>query len=334
MSTPDLCEGGSLMKPFKSHISDQMEAYIAYRRDLGFTDKHLRSNLRPLDRFMEQTSFNIQDINPLDFMAFKKSLKLEPRSINAIIIAARGLFDYLIRIQILEDNPLTDFPLQRENTFVPYIFSPSQTTRMLRAIYRKIRQTPKHFFNDLTAYTAIFLLAQCGMRISEPLRLKHHHCRKDDGTLYIEKTKFRKDRLIALPSAVIQHLNNYLAVKEALEIESQWLLPAPKGGQLRPNRIYAAFHQSLDDICLTSKRRVIGNTVFGPPTPHSLRHSFAVNTLNRIRSRGQDPQAALPILSAYMGHRKYRYTAVYLKFTDAEQRQQLLDFSIKALHDI
>jgi len=311
-----------------------MEAYIAYRRDLGFTDKHLRNTLRPLDRFMEQRGFNIQDLNPLDFMAFKKSLNLEPRSVNAIIIAARGFFDYLIRIQALTANPLTDFPLQKENAFVPYIFSPSQTTRMLRAIYRKIRPTPKHFFNDLTVYTAVFLLAQCGMRLSEPLRLKPHHYRKDDGTLYIEKTKFRKDRIIALPSTVIQHLNNYLAVKEALKIESLWLLPAPKGGQLHPNRIYAAFHQALDDICLISKRRLIGNTAFGAPTPHSLRHSFAVNTLNRIRSRGGDPQAALPILSAYMGHRKYRYTAVYLKFTDAKQRQQLLDFSIKALHDI
>jgi len=322
------------MKRFKSGSAEQLEAYIAYRRNLGFSDKHFRSMLRPFDRFMEETGLSIHQVNPLDFMAFKKSLKLEPRSINAMIIATRGFFDYLIRIQILEDNPLKDFPLQRENAFVPFIFSPSQTQRMLNAIHRKIRQTPKHFLNDLTVYTAVFLLAQCGMRLSEPLRLKQYHYRKDDGTLYIEKTKFRKDRLIALPFTVIQHLNNYLAVKEALQNESQWLMPAPKGGTLREDRIYAAFHQALDDICLKRKRRLIGNTVFGAPTPHSLRHSFAINTLQSIRSRGEDPQVALPILSAYMGHRKYRYTAVYLKFTDAEQRQQLLDFSIKALHDI
>jgi integrase/recombinase XerD len=322
------------MKPFKSCVAEHLDAYIDYRSNLGFTDKHLRSMLRPFDRFMEQAGLNIQDLNPLHFMDFKMSLTLEPRSINAIIIAARGFFDYLIRIQVLENNSLKDFPLQRENAFVPFIFSPSQTKRMLTAIHRKIRQSPQHFFNDLTVYTAVFLLAQCGMRLSEPLRLKHHHYRKDDGTLYIEKTKFRKDRLIALSSTVIQHLNNYLAVKESLQHESQWLLPAPKGGQLRENRVYAAFHKTLDDICLNRSRRVIGNTVFGSPTPHSLRHSFAVNTLNHIRSRGEDPQAALPILSAYLGHRKYRYTAVYLKFTDADQRQQLLNFSIKALHDI
>jgi len=322
------------MKHFKSGISEQLEAYVAYRGVLGFTDKNLRSNLRPFDLFMEETGLSIQRIRPLDFLTFKRSLKLEPRSVNSIIMAARGFFDYLIRIEMLEDNPIRDFPLQRENAFVPFIFSPSQIQRMLRAIHRKIRQDPKYFFNDLTVYTAVFLLAQCGMRISEPLRLKHHHYREDDGTLYIEKTKFRKDRLIAFSSTVIQHMNNYLSTKQALQNESQWLLPAPKGGMLHPNRIYAVFHEALNDICLKRKRRIIGNTVFGAPTPHSLRHSFAVNTLQSIRDRGEDSQSALPILSAYMGHRKYRYTAVYLKFTDADQRQQLLDFNMKGLQDI
>ena len=324
------------MKPFKSAIAQQMEAYIAYRKDLGFTDNHLRSALRSFDLFAAQTGLSIQQVNPLDFMDLKKSLKLEPRSINAIIIAARGFFDYLIRIQQLEDNPLKDFPMEKENAFVPFILSPAQTKRMLDAIHQKIRQNPKYFLNDLTVYTAIFLLAECGMRLSEPLRLKSHHYRKDDGTLYIEKTKFRKDRLIALSSTVIQHLKNYLSVKNTLksENESQWLLPAPKGGQLRSNRIYDAFHQAVKDIGIKTKRHLIGNTVFAAPTPHSLRHSFAVNTLECIRTRGDDPQDALPILSTYMGHRKYRYTAVYLKAIDARQRQQLFDFSIKAQHDL
>jgi len=56
--------------------------------------------------------------------------------------------------------------------------------------------------------------------------------------------------------------------------------------------------------------------------------------LERAGARGDDPQDALPILSSYMGHRKYRYTAVYLKAIDARQRQQLFDFSIKAQHDL
>ena len=49
---------------------------------------------------------------------------------------------------------------------------------------------------DLAVYLAILLLARCGMRISEPVRLLKHHYRQSEQTLYIEKTKFKKDRLI------------------------------------------------------------------------------------------------------------------------------------------
>jgi integrase len=74
--------------------------------------------------------------------------------------------------------------------------------------------------------------------------------------------------------------------------------------------------------------------VFGHPTPHSLRHSFAVNTLKAAKERGQDPQKVLPVISAYMGHSKYRYTALYLKVLDAERRSGFVDFAISHLEDI
>jgi integrase len=66
---------------------------------------------------------------------------------------------------------------------------------------------------------------------------------------------------------------------------------------------------------------------FGSPTPHSLRHSFAINTLKRIKDQGKSPQHALPVLAAYMGHRKYQYTAAYLKVRDAKHLAGLIDFA-------
>ncbi len=75
-------------------------------------------------------------------------------------------------------------------------------------------------------------------------------------------------------------------------------------------------------------RQVIGSTNFSGPTVHSLRHSFAVNTLKRVQARGRSPQNALPVLATYMGHVEYRYTVKYLKMIDANTRKQFLDFSI------
>jgi hypothetical protein len=47
---------------------------------------------------------------------------------------------------------------------------------------------------------------------------------------------------------------------------------------------------------ITQPRKKLGNIIFNPPTPHCLRHSFAVNTLKAIKERGASPQYALPVL--------------------------------------
>ena len=88
------------------------------------------------------------------------------------------------------------------------------------------------------------------------------------------------------------------------------------------------FRQALKNIGLDQPRRVIGNVNFLQPTPHSLRHSFAVGTLFKIKQRGESAQKALPVLAAYMGHRIYIYTSVYLRVADALSRKQLVDFTL------
>jgi integrase len=94
------------------------------------------------------------------------------------------------------------------------------------------------------------------------------------------------------------------------------------------SRIRHVFHKAVKDIGLDQQRRIIGNMNFSQPTPHSLRHSFAVNTLLSIKKRGQSPQNALPVLAAYMGHAEYKYTSVYLRVMDAMSRKNLVDFSL------
>jgi len=73
---------------------------------------------------------------------------------------------------------------------------------------------------------------------------------------------------------------------------------------------------------------------FGSPVPHSLRHSYAINTLNRIKARGISPQQALPVLATYMGHRKYQYTAAYLKVKGADDFAGLIAFTKSQLNVI
>ena len=182
---------------------------------------------------------------------------------------------------------------------------------------------------DMAIYLAIVMLARCGMRVNEPLRLLRHHYRADEGTVYIEKTKFRKDRLIPVPKAVLVEIENYLAARNILCTGDQnpFFLAGRKCRPLKDYHIRAAFHQAVNDIGLSRPKQTMGNMTFGAPVPHSLRHAFAINTLSRTTARGIPTQQVLPILATYMGHRKYQYTAAYLKVRNAGDVAGLIEFT-------
>jgi integrase len=278
---------------------------------------------------------------------------MQPSSVNTLLSAARVFFEYMVRRGYYKQNPLGDIPQLKKNTIVPFVFSPEQTDQLLSGVCKRFHHTKGLFLRNLAIYVAILLMARCGLRISEPLRLKRHHYRRDDdtiyiektkfnkdrliphyrrddGTIYIEKTKFNKDRLIPVPTAVMTQIDNYISVRKTLirNDQSPYLLVRENQQPLTDNQVRRLFIKALKDIGLDQPRRVVGNVNFTQPTPHSLRHSFAVATLLRIKQRGESAQNALPVLAAYMGHSEYKYTSVYLRVTDALSRKQLVDFTL------
>jgi len=317
------------MKPFESFLAPQIQEFIAYRQNLGYQISRSRSHLKTFDRYLKNQKIEKSLLPPSFFLQLRSNLKIEPRSINGILSSLRVFFQFLIRKGIYAQNPLQDIPELPENYSIPFIFSPQQTDQLLSAVCKRLRQTKRYYLNDLSQYMAILLMARCGLRISEPLRLKRHHYRPEEKTLYIEKTKFKKDRLIPLPLAVATDMENYLALRDALLVEQQnpFLLAGFKQKGLNDSTLRNHFHRAVEDIGLKQPRQIIGKMTFSAPTPHSLRHGFAVDTLNAVKSRGNCPQNALPVLAAYMGHREYRYTTQYLKVIDAKQRQQLFYFA-------
>jgi integrase len=323
-------------KPFKSEMAAYLEQYLSYRRGIGFTSGSLRTLLRAFDDYLKDHPTRVFDMTPAFFLSYKRNLSGCASTRNQKITAVRLFCDYLVRRELLSDNPVRDIPYDRENGFMPYILSPEETRRFIDRIAADIRREEAWYFKDLTVYTVIRMIAGCGLRISEPTRLTITDYRPDEGSIYIEKTKFNKDRLIPLPGEVKTELDNYLKVRRALlSVDGNpYLFPGNGDRKLGHKGIYDAFHKALDVLGDNMIREVIANMTFGHPTPHSLRHSFAVNTLKKIRDRGGSTQDALPILSAYMGHRKYRYTAVYLKYLDAEHRKNLVNFSIRHQEEI
>lgn len=318
------------MKNFDSFLAPQLNEYLSYRQSLGYTTRVSRAHLLVFDRYLRQTNAQWDCLQPFFFLEMRANLDMQSHALNRVFSSIRVFFHFLLRRHYVMENPLQDIPPLKENWIIPFVFSPEQTNQLLQTVCKSIRSSEKHFLTDLSIYLAILLLARCGMRISEPLKLMKHHYRKDDGTLYIDKTKFKKQRLIPVPKAAMREIENYLSVRRSVKPRDHnpYLIAGKNHSPLKPEQLRYVFHNSVKQIGLDQARKIIGNVNFSQPTPHSLRHSFAVNTLIKIKERGQSTQHALPILATYMGHSEYKYTSVYLRVADAQSRQNLVDFSL------
>ena len=263
------------MNKFESFLAQQLEQYVTYRHNLGYAMKASLSHLKTFDRYLKQKQAQQVLLQPSFFMGLQADLKIEPRSVNRIISSVRVFFNYLVRNGLYKQNPLKDIPYLPENDIMPYIFSPQQVNHLLSAVSNQIRKGSRRIYlKDLSGYMAMVLLARCGLRISEPLRLKLNHYRFDEKTIYIEKTKFKKDRLIPLPQSVAIELENYLAARRYLPAgsDNKYLLANSTGKGLTDNRVRTVFHRAVSDIGLKRPRQIIGNVNISSPTPHSLRH--------------------------------------------------------------
>jgi site-specific recombinase XerD len=324
------------VKRFKSFLDEYIEDFIEYRLQLGYSDKMLLCGLRVLDRYVADINATWASFDPLFFIRLRSDLKYENRSINTFFRTFKMFFKYLIRRDMIRENPIQEIAELPENQIIPFIFSPEETDLLLETVIKLIRKTERYYLADFSGYISFLLMARCGLRISETFNLLKSNYRPDERTIYIEKTKFKKDRLIPIPKSVSCEINNLLKVRRLFLSADDHTLLLIKGNGKGLVRHYMdrKFNKVISIINLDQPRKIIGATNFSNPTRHSLRHSFAVNTLKRIKQQGKSPQNALPVLAAYMGHSEYKYTTKYLRVLDAEHRRQMLDFSMLKSGDI
>ena len=319
------------MNKLKSFLAKDIINFINFRKDIGYTYDKYQNIFTSFDRYVHENEVNLNDMTPAFFLKFRSDLSVEPETINRMFIILRAFFDYLIRIERISINPLTDISALKPKTYVPYVFSPQHVENLLQVIEKKIRSKSElTFLRDLAAYSAISLMAYCGLRISESLKLKDEHYRKDERTIYIEKTKFNKDRLLPLPDSAVIVIDNYQSVRNSIikQQKFSYLFTTSSQGIIKNHTIYKTFQNAMKDLKVDPLRYQVGNITFGQPIPHSLRHSFAINTLRGACKNGRNPENVLPILAAYMGHSDYSYTMKYLKVLNSEHRSGWVDFCI------
>ena len=184
---------------------------------------------------------------------------------------------------------------------IPHIYSQEDIRRLMDAA---ASLSPPGTIRPLTFTTLFGLLAATGMRISEALALRLSDITRDG--LIIEKTKFKKSRLLALHPSTRRALDTYLDVRLRVATENAALLIGNTGEAVAYPTVIAVFLRLARSIGLRGSER-------GGPRIHDLRHTFAIRSLERCPRSAAAVSRHIVGLSTYLGHAHVTDTYWYLQ---------------------
>lgn len=190
--------------------------------------------------------------------------------------------------------------LARDTTdFVPRIVSEAEMAAIL-AVADRDASEPRRLL--------LRLLWCCGMRIGEACALTVSDLDIDVGTILIRHAKGDRTRLLPISESLREYAAGYLD-RHMLTDGALPLMPTGRGNPPRPGNAGAMLRPIFDRAGVLTRDGT-------PIRPHDLRHSYAVHALEKMVDDGIDVYAALPLLSAYMGHADIHSTEYYLRFTE------------------
>ena len=187
----------------------------------------------------------------------------------------------------------------------PYLVSVPDIRKLLTVA---LSIGPAGTIAPLTWHHLFGLIAATGLRIGEALALTLDDITSDG--LVVRDTKFGKTRMVALHLTTWDALNDYLEARLKEKTPDRHLFVIATGR--RPSRGHAShvFRTVAAQAGIREPGAARG------PTPHSLRHSFAVRSLENLAPDAKADRHMLA-LATYLGHVDVSSTYWYLEATPA-----------------
>jgi integrase len=292
---------------FSSPLGSLLKKYNDHKRACGYKYDSGEYNAQQLDKFAASFPNSTNRLTKELVEAYIASRPGEKQMTQSHRISTVRCFGkYLVRCGIeAYVQPYGTLAIAKYG-FVPRVFSEEEAAQLLSAADSLPRRANSPF-RHIVIPMMFRMIYGCGLRISEAINLTAEDVDLDTGIILVRAAKFNKDRYVPMAHSLLDKCKNYSALMAVKVRTKSPFFPSPSESFYSRSTIGHAFHQ-----CLT----IAGTPHFDDgPTVHSLRHSFACQSLLKWDKEGKDVNAMLPYLSAYMGHENLLGTERYLRMT-------------------
>ena len=260
----------------KKYSSNTIEAY--------------RNDLNVFARFLID-EFDVTNINNTNYTYIRSWIVdlvnkgISNRSINRKITSLNSYFKFVLKIDLINENPLTNHKALKTQKKIQLPFSEYEMLSVLDL------DNYEDNFTGIRDRLIIDLFYTTGIRRIELIQLKISDLNINNKHLKV-LGKRNKERIIPLIDSTINILNKYLSYRDELKSEETFLFITNKGKPVYEKLIYRIINKYFDTISTKVKK-----------SPHIIRHSFATHLLNN----GADLNSVKDLL----GHSSLAATQVY-----------------------
>jgi integrase/recombinase XerC len=205
------------------------------------------------------------------------------RSVNRKLSCLRSFLKWAQREKHIGENPMLKITAPKQTKRLPSFVKQSELEK------EKLLPLFTSDFDGKRDQLMIELFYQTGIRLSELINLQE----KDISSGSIKVLgKRNKERIIPISDELKAQIQQYIQIKKATELRSEFLLVLNNDNKLYPKFVYRKINYYLGAVTSMEKR-----------SPHILRHTFATHMLNN--------GAGLEVLKDILGHANLSATQVY-----------------------
>ncbi len=281
--------------PVETLPSALLERFLdALWMERGLSDHTLaayRRDLQGLARWLEQHGgIALEAATRQDLLAYlhsRVSAGAQPRTTARLLSSLRRFYRYLVREQLLTDDPSARIDSPKLGRGLPKALTEAEVEALLAA---PDVDDPL----GLRDRAMLEVLYASGLRVSELVSLEMYRVSLQQGVVRI-LGKGSKERLVPLGEEALSWLERYLAAARPVLVQGQGnaaLFPTRRGAAMTRQAFWYLIRRYARQAGITSHL-----------SPHTLRHAFATHLLNH----GAD----LRVVQMLLGHSSLSTTQIY-----------------------